>query len=199
MKLQNRSGQFTGYRERSFGLMRNLLEPLGQIEIAIDVGAGEGWYAKRLMQERLVQNCIPVEVSQRSHTEIEPIIYDGKTLPFQDNSVQLAYSIDVVHHAEDPFELLDEMARISSKWILLKDHTFESSLGQITLKILDEIGNRRFGILSPGRYQRAWAWLEHLESLGFTVAFLQHPAICHSGVLGSLTNSLQFIALLEKK
>jgi hypothetical protein len=198
MKLQTRSGQFTGYREKTFGLMRDLLEPLGQIQTAIDVGAGEGWYANRLMQERFVQNSIPVEVSRRKHLEVAPIIYDGKTLPFLDNSVPLVYSIDVVHHAENPFELLDEIARISSKWILLKDHTFDSFLGQMTLQILDELGNRRFGISSPGKYQRAWTWLEHLESRGYKLLSIRHPASCHTGILGVATNKLQFIALLEK-
>ena len=198
MKLQSRSGQFTGYRERTFGLIGNLLKPLGLIESSIDVGAGEGWFANRLMQEGLVQNCIPVEVSLRKHVEIEPIIYDGKTLPFPDNFAPLVYSIDVVHHAENPFELLDEIARVSSRWILLKDHTFDNFLGQITLQILDELGNRRFGIHSPGKYQKAWTWLEHLESRGYKLLSLLHPARCHTGILGAATNKLQFIALLEK-
>ena len=195
----NRSGQFTGYRDNTYRQMQNLLKPLAQLDSAVDVGCGEGWFANRLMQDGIVKNCIAVEVSRRKHLDIEPIIYDGKTLPFPDNYTTLAYSVDVIHHAENPLELLKEIARISSTWILLKDHTFNSLLGQLTLQILDQLGNRRFGIDSPGKYQRAWLWLDYLESLGFTVAALVYPATSHSGLLGLATNSLQFMALLQKK
>ena len=66
------------------------------------------------------------------------------------------------------------------------------------LRLLDEVGNRRFSIGSPGHYQRGFEWLETLRSRGFAVRKLVHPARCHTGALGALTNGLQFVALLER-
>jgi SAM-dependent methyltransferase len=193
-----RSGEFTGYREKTYGLIKRLLLPLGRIDSAIDVGCGEGWFTNRLMHEGIIKNCIPLEVSRRKLVEIEPTLYDGKVLPFPDNYVQLAYAIDVVHHAANPTDLLREMARVSSKWILLKDHSYKSIIGRLTLQILDEIGNRRFEINSPGKYQQAWSWIEYLDTVGFSVATTIYPAPVHSGVLGYVTNPLQFAVLLQK-
>ncbi|MEX2269841.1 MAG: methyltransferase domain-containing protein [Vicinamibacterales bacterium] len=165
---------------------------------AVDVGAGEGWYAQSLMVDGLVAHCTPVELTRRALTVVEPVLYDGKRLPFSERSAELVYAVDVVHHANDPRELLTEMARVADRFIVLKDHTYASALGRVTLAVMDELGNRRFGIESPGRYQRGWDWLDHLADAGFGVRQLIHPASCHSGILGALTNRLQFVAVFER-
>ena len=192
------AGTLTGYRARTYALVRDTMRALGPIANAADIGAGEGWYARALMDDGVIARCTPVEVTRRALTIVEPVLYDGARLPFPDRSVELVYAVDVVHHACDPFALLDEMARVASRWIVLKDHTYQTALGRFTLAVLDELGNRRFGIPSPGRYQRAWSWLPRLEASGFVVRTLMHPAPCHPHILGALTNRLQFVAAFER-
>ena len=192
------AGAVTGYRDRVYALVREALTSLGPIREAVDVGAGEGWYAKRLVDEGVVGRCQAVEVVRRQHSFVEPVLYDGRRLPMDDQSATLVYAVDVVHHAEDPNVLLHEMARVSSRWIMLKDHTYRSTVGRLTLAVMDEIGNRRFGISSPGHYQAEWSWLVTLRSRGFSVRRMVHPAPCETGVLGRLTNPLQFVAVFEK-
>ena len=113
--------------------------------------------------------------------------------------MELAYAVDVVHHAQDPLALLGEIARVADRWILLKDHTWTTRAGRYALAILDELGNRRFGIPSPGRYQRDFEWVTHLKTHGFEQARMMYPAVCQTGALGALTNRLQFIALFERR
>ena len=196
--MSDGAGTITGYRDRTYALVRDAMRALGPVATAVDVGAGEGWYARRLMDDGAVARITPVEVQRRALTLVEPVLYDGVRLPFDDRAVELVYAVDVVHHAGDPFALLDDMARISSRWLVLKDHTYASRFGKTTLAILDELGNRRFGIPSPGRYQHAWNWLPRLEAAGFVPRTMTHPAPCHTGVLGSLTNRLQFVATFER-
>lgn len=192
------AGTITGYRCRTYRLVRDVIRSLGPIRSAVDVGAGDGWYVRTLLEEGAVERCTAVEVTRRSETLLEPMLYDGIRLPLADRSAELVYAVDVVHHARDPMALLDEMARVSSRWIVLKDHRYQMALGRATLAVLDELGNRRFGIPSPGRYQRGWAWLQHLARAGFTTRRMVHPAACHAGLLGALTNGLQFVAAFER-
>ena len=192
------AGTITGYRGRVYTLVRDALRALGPIAHAADVGAGEGWYAKHLVQDGVVKMCTAVEIKRRAFTYVEPVLYDGGRLPLADRACDLVYAIDVVHHAPDPFALLDELARVSARFILLKDHTYRSLAGRAALTIMDEAGNRRFGIPSPGAYQRDWTWIPRLESHGFIPSTMIHPAPCHTGVMGALTNRLQFVAVFER-
>ena len=191
------AGGFTGYRARTFAMIRRLVASTGGVDRGVDVGAGDGWMARRLMDDGLVRECTPVDVVRRASVIVEPVLYDGARLPFADRSVDLAYAVDAAHHAADPLAFLFEMARVSRRFILLKDHTCTSAAGAAMLRILDEIGNRRFAINSPGHYQRGFAWLDALRGCGFVPRTLLHPAGCHVGPL-ALTNCLQFVALLER-
>lgn len=191
----DRSGQFTGYRERTMKSVREVLGTVGRVRTAVDVGAGEGWYAAEMMRQGLVDFCVPTDVSVRRTLELKPVLYDGKNLPFPDRRFELSYAVDVAHHASDPSAFLHELARVSSKWILIKDHTYKSSLGRSTLAFLDFMGNRRFGIESPGRYQHGWSWFGNLERNNLKLKTLMSPVHCHVGLTGALTNRMQFIAL----
>ncbi len=119
-------------------------------------------------------------------------------MPFADRSFDLVYTVDVLHHCDDPFAQLAEIARVARQYILIKDHTFSSAAGRMTLAVLDELGNRKFGIPSPYNYQNGWEWSAHLENLGWKEVRLTHPLACHKGFLGALTNSLQYIALYQR-
>ncbi|MBI3789471.1 MAG: class I SAM-dependent methyltransferase [Gemmatimonadetes bacterium] len=192
------AGTITGYRDRTYALVRDAMRALGPIATAVDVGAGEGWYAQALMRDGVITHVTPVEVQRRATVLVEPLLYDGTRLPFDDGGVDLVYAVDVVHHAHDPFALLADMARVARRWLVLKDHTYASFAGRATLAVMDEIGNRRFGIPSPGRYQHAWDWIPALERVGFRPRSMLHPAPCHGGLMGALTNRLQFVAAFER-
>lgn len=64
--------------------------------------------------------------------------------------------------------------------------------------ILNELGNRRFGIPSPQHYQRGTEWTAQLASQGWTMRTMIHSCRCHSGLLGALSNRLQYVALYER-
>ena len=192
------AGGVTGYRERTLDLLRAMLKEIGSVPSAIDVGAGDGGAARALVQEGYVTKCWPVDVVRRDVVELEPTLYDGWTLPFGDRSVSLAYAVDAAHHASDPSRFVRELARVADRWVLLKDHTYANGLDRFALRVLDEIGNRRFSIGSPGNYQHRFEWFDRLAECGFSMRKLVHPAPCHTGWLGAATNRLQFVALFER-
>jgi SAM-dependent methyltransferase len=187
------------YKDNVLAEIQSVLAEAGRIESAIDVGSGDGYYAARLMERGAIEKITPVEVLLRERTEIAPVLYDGHTLPFPDRSFELSYAVDVVHHSQDPGRTLSELARCTRRYLLLKDHTYSSAAGFAFLCMLDEIGNRRFGVPSIYRYQRDWSWLPLVEQQGFELKRLLHPARCEEGLLGRVVNRFQFVALWQRR
>lgn len=187
------------YRRRILKLMEELLGPHAPFSRALDFGSGDGWFARELAARSLASRVVAVDVRRRRRTFHEPIVYDGGRLPFADRSFDLAYGVDVLHHTPDPPAALRDLARCTSGLLLLKDHTYRGGAGWLTLCLLDEIGNRRFGIPSAYRYQRGWQWSPVLEAEGFRSVRRIHPARCHPRLLGRATNGLQYLELWRRE
>lgn len=186
------------YRERVWRMLLDLAEEHGPFRNALDFGSGDGWFAMQFNRSGMVSQLVPLDIKRRATVFVEPQLYVGDVLPFDSAAFDLVYSVDVLHHCPDPLAMLAELERCSSRFLLLKDHSYETWLGRYALAILDELGNRRFGIPSPYRYQRKWEWHRYLLSNGWqSIAFI-HPAACHTGPLGAATNGLQYIALYER-
>ncbi len=186
------------YRQRIVPMLRDLLQQRAPAGRTLDFGSGDGWFAKQMGDSGMVRELVPVDVQARLDSFVEPLLYDGIRLPFEDRSFDLVYSVDVLHHCPDPLGSLRDLARCSDRLLLLKDHTWRTRFGKLTLAVLDELGNRKFGIPCLYKYQRRWDWFPVIESEGFRLVGLIHPAACHVGVMGYCTNSLQFVALWER-
>jgi SAM-dependent methyltransferase len=164
----------------------------------LDFGSGDGWYAKRVIDEGFAKELVAVDVKRREHTYVEPLLYEGERLPFPDGHFDLVYAIDVLHHCPDPETMLKEMLRVASRHFVIKDHTYRNTIGKFALAVMDEIGNRRFGIPSPQNYQREWKWDGVFHQSGWKKQSIIYPARCHHGLLGVLTNHLQYVAHYER-
>jgi SAM-dependent methyltransferase len=186
------------YRRRVLELVRPLLRPHAPLGRALDFGAGDGWFARSFVEEGLVKEVVPVDVQRRARPVAEVVLYDGARLPFDDRSFDLVCSLDVLHHCPSPRAALRDALRCSDRFFLLKDHNYRGPLGKAALCLLDEIGNRRFGVPSVYHYQRRWEWLPWIGEAGFALRELVHPALCHKGPLGWATNGLQFVGLWER-
>lgn len=179
--------------------MRQLLDPLPVPATVLDFGCGDGWFAANVGPLWPGVSLTPIDVKRRPRCLVEPQIYDGGTLPFTGRQFDLVYAVDVLHHCADPLASLRDLLRCSNRYLLLKDHVAFSAWDHAVLAVLDELGNRRFGIPSPYAYQRTWSWTDEIERCGFTRIGWMHPAPCHTGLLGAVTNRLQFVGLWERK
>lgn len=85
----------------------------------VDVGCGSKPYAQ--IFKPYVTEYIGVEHEAsfsltNANTESAPdVLYDGRTLPFADGSVDTVLNIQVLEHTPEPQALLSEMARILAK------------------------------------------------------------------------------------
>lgn len=188
------------YRQRVWKPLKFLLGQLGLAPVEIlDFGSGDGWFS--LQVQALFPNGVvtPIDVKRRECALREPLLYDpGSQLPFEVASFDLVYAIDVLHHCHSPEFYLDELSRVSRRYLLIKDHTWQRKWEYWALAVLDELGNRRFGIPSPQHYQHANTWTDYLAARGWRLRQMIHPCLSHIGLLGALTNQLQYIALYER-
>ena len=65
----------------------------------LEIGAGTGGQTKLLSEEGYSVNAIDVKTSQHDQPRVWPVaIYDGKVIPFQNNSFDIVFSSNVLEH-----------------------------------------------------------------------------------------------------
>jgi len=84
----------------------------------LDVGAGDCRLAV-LLQKKIGCTVVPVDVEDFNQTELPLTLFDGKRLPFPDDSFDVVLLIFVLHHAEDVLPVLEEARRVSRKTVLV--------------------------------------------------------------------------------
>jgi len=185
------------YRRRVWSMFQPLLDRIGQVDRTLDYGSGDGWFAHQVQSSGRVKELVPVEVLKRDQVLVEPVLFDGVRLPFPDRAFDLAYAVDVIHHCPDPTASLRDLLRVTGTYFLLKDHTWNTTAGKCLLAVLDELGNRRFGVPCAYKHQRGWEWDATFKAEGFERVELIHPARCHVGGMWWV-NRFEFIALWRR-
>ncbi len=119
------------------------IEPyLNSTQNVIDIGSGIGNIS--LLVKQKVKSVTPVDVANFHNVRaLEPFIYDGKTLPFADNSFDLALVLMVMHHTPDPVVLLKEAKRVS-KEIVVIETSYSNWVHKIYTVFMDALFNLQF-------------------------------------------------------
>jgi len=134
----------------------------------LDVGCGDGLLASLFKQQRPDVEISGIDTLVRQHTQIPVVRFDGKSIPYADNSFDLVMFVDVLHHTDDPTILLREGTRVGKTGIVVKDHTRNGVLPGLTLRFMDWVGNAPHGVVLPYNYWPRQRWFEAFESLGLT-------------------------------
>jgi ubiquinone/menaquinone biosynthesis C-methylase UbiE len=131
----------------------------------LDVGAGD-CRLDVLLKKKVGCEVVPVDVEDFNETELTLTMFDGKRLPFPDDSFDAVLLIFVLHHAEDAQAVLAEARRVSRKSVIV----FED----VTSNFWDRMMFRGFHhwlawsekISYPFREFRPSQWTELATSLG---------------------------------
>ena len=165
----------------------------------LDIGCGDGTIGSLLAQLRQDISIQGVESLVRPECKIECRAFDGALLPFPDGEFDVCIFVDVLHHTQDPSVLLREAARVSRSLVLVKDHLDENILDDLTLRLMDWVGNRPHGVALTYNYQSRKEWSEHflkcrlVETIWTTRVPLYPPPV--SSLAG---RGLHFVSLLRK-
>lgn len=135
--------------------------------IGIDVGCGTGSITSAIQKKIPTINIIGLDVVKRNNAAINIIEYDGRRIPFPNNSYDFCMLIDVLHHTHDPASVLMECIRVSRKFIIIVDHICNSVWNRRILSLMDWVGNLGYEASLPGNYlsEREWDELFHSVNL----------------------------------
>jgi SAM-dependent methyltransferase len=150
--------------------VKNLARGLGELlesgSSLLDVGCGDGRLAALLQDQCGLDQAEGVDVLVRSEVAIPVRVFDGRCLPWPDQSWDYVMAVDVLHHVEDQQALLTEMLRVARRAVLLKDHLCENAFDRWMLLKMDGVGNDRHGVAVPGRYLSHDQWQALIDSAG---------------------------------
>ena len=124
----------------------------------LDVGAGDGGLAAAIIARKPTLTFTGIDTLIRHDTHIPVEAFDGRTIPSQDKTTDYVLFSDVLHHTEDPMILLREATRVARRGVMIKDHLVRGLLARPTLRFMDQVGNRRFGVKLPHNYWRPEQW-----------------------------------------
>ena len=165
----------------------------------LDVGCGDGLISAVLQSRRPDLVVAGIDVLPRRHTHIPVDIFDGSSIPFADQSFDVVLFSDVLHHTEDPAILLREARRVSRQNVLIKDHNRNGLCAGARLRLMDWVGNARFGVALPYNYWTERQWQEAWREIGLkpeqTVTRIGLYARPIDWVFGA---KLHFITLLNR-
>jgi predicted RND superfamily exporter protein/SAM-dependent methyltransferase len=135
----------------------------------LDVGCGDGRLASRIMNLRPDVKITGTDVMMRGETAIEVVPFDGDRLPFPTASFAVCLLVDVLHHAENQDLLMSEVYRVSSQYVIVKDHHCQGFAARQTLEFMDKVGNQRHGVAIPGNYLTPQQWDSLIDRHGLEI------------------------------
>ena len=104
--------------------IRNIGPHVQEGDTVLDIGAGTGRFGEAV-QERLKARVMGVEVTDYIDGAIPVLIYDGKKLPFPDNSFDVAILAFVLHHTHDQKAIMKEACRVARRQIIVLEDTYD--------------------------------------------------------------------------
>lgn len=83
--------------------------------------------------------------------------YNGRNILCANNSFDTVLLIDTLHHADDPFRVLEEAKRVGKR-IVIKDHYYENRVDLLVLSLFDWLSNVIYGRNIPLNFLTLREW-----------------------------------------
>jgi SAM-dependent methyltransferase len=91
---------------------------LTELRTGLDVGCGDGFSTLYAPGHLQLTACDGSLTMLRRHPGARRLQADAFRLPFRDNSFDLVFAWELLHHVSEPHRVLAEMARVSRKWVI---------------------------------------------------------------------------------
>lgn len=154
------------YRKKLSEYLSSLFPETGNV---LDVGCDDGTMAILIKEKKPNLNINGIDIQENRECKIHKKLYDGKKIPYEDNSFDVVMSIDVLHHTNNIKFLLEEMKRVSKKYIILKDHIIDSRISKWGISIFDYLSNLPYGIKCTFNYLTEEEWIKYFNELGLKI------------------------------
>lgn len=135
----------------------------------LDVGCDDGSVASMMMEINPSLKIVGIDIQSNRPSKIPRKIYDGKKIPYPDNSFDAVMVLDVLHHTKDILPVLREIRRVSRNHIILKDHMTYGTFSEYMISFSDFIANVPFGIKCAFNFPSPERWNSYFNKLGLKV------------------------------
>lgn len=147
-------------------ILREITPYLKRGDRILDIGSGGCTVAKSLKDNGY--EITPLDVIDKSvHQDFRPLIYDGKNIPFPDNSFDVALLITVLHHTKKPVEVLREAVRVAPRIIVTED-LYKGFFQKYLTFAMDSLSNWEF-FGHPHTNMMQGQWEEVFRGLGLKI------------------------------
>lgn len=155
------------YTDRANQLTPKMFPFITSKDTILDIGSGTGVISKTIQIKKGITPTL-VDVQFNSMCDLYPVvIYDGKTLPFAENTFKKSLLITVLHHCADSSRVLDEAARVTEKQIIVVEDLFDDLLSRVITFVGDCLVN--WEIHSPFTNNSKQNWIKIFEDKNFKV------------------------------
>jgi ubiquinone/menaquinone biosynthesis C-methylase UbiE len=154
--------------------LQPVLPHLQHDDQVLDIGSGNGLICQHLQQ--LNYTCTALDLDNLSIVpDLHVTIYDGKCIPFENKSFDLALLLTVLHHSQNPRELLKESARVAQKIIIIED-IYSNKLQQYLTYAMDTLVNWGHSAMTyQNKSDKEWQAL--FRELGFELLSTSYRSI----------------------
>jgi len=158
------------------GEAQRLVHLLHEDQFILDVGSGTGDFAESLYG--LIPGCILCSDIQDQHLGRAPfVLANGSSLPFPDKSFDTVTMFYVLHHTDQPKDLLMEASRVSRDKILIHEDTYKNRFEKLMFTF-HVYSFRGIANLSGASVKTDSEWKSLFAQVGLTVRYqrlLQKP------------------------
>lgn len=138
----------------------------------LDLGAGEG-YVGAAAARALGAEVVLADVVDLNRTDLPLVRYDGRYLPFPDDTFDAVILYFVLHHCRDPEAVLREALRVTRGRVLVVESVYGGHWDRRLLTFLDRRANRW---RSGGRMNAQEAHLHFRTAAGWRALFEREGA-----------------------
>ena len=133
----------------------------------LDVGAGSGYLGEIINKKA---NATLVDIVDYNQTKLPLITFDGKRLPFKDNSFDVALLIAVLHHTSNPEKFLEEVKRVSKKIIIIEE-VYKTILSRLFMDLWEWFWNKTTNIETYYNFHSSKGWKQIFENINMKLKY----------------------------
>lgn len=133
---------YTLGRTRSKSLVNQITQLIKNDETILDIGAGLCNVTELLKEKGFSIVALDIEDLSIVKTII-PTLYNGESIPFKNNSYDVALISTVLHHTKNQIEILKEAKRVTKKIIVIED-IYSGTLHRYITYFIDSLLNLEF-------------------------------------------------------
>jgi len=136
----------------------------------LDLGCGSGIIGKEF--EKFFQAKLTgIDIKNQIVEKISFQIYDGKNIPFPENSFDVVLINYVLHHAGDPVALLKEAKRVAKDKIVIFEDLSEGFLSELICRFHGVSFDKIFKNPAETSFKSRKEWEEIFKELGLNIIF----------------------------